>query len=391
MQYLAVLGQNSRLSLAEILAVYPDAKIIAHRDEAVIFDTKKSVELNQLGGSPKIAEVIGEFSPDIKKISEAVASELFSFSKEQKVFFGLSFYGNANKNFYNSLGRMIKSRLTESGYRARWVVGRDIALSSVLIKTNKLLTRGADFCLVFFTGKIYLAKTAEVQDFSDYGFRDMRRPARDLVSGLTPPKLAKILINLGGKPACAGRQKEILDPFCGSGTFLGEAALLGFKKIYGSDVSAKAIADSKKNLEWLKEKYNFPADIGIKQCDIKNSRVCWSRQFDFIATEPYLGPPIRGTIGFEKAKHLQTELQKNYDEYLPALSGLLENGGTLVLIAPLIISENGHLKISLKLKENGLEAVHPLPANIHNQPTIIYSRQDQKIGREIYILKKISN
>ena len=159
MRYLAVLGQNPDLSLAELLAVYPDAKIIAHKDEAIVFETKKSADIRHLGGSPKIAEIIGEFFPDIKKISEAAAAELFTFSKEQKVFFGLSFYSNANKNFYNSLGKAVKSRLAANGYKARWVVGRDIALSSVIIKTNKLLTRGLDFDLLFFPGKIYLAKT----------------------------------------------------------------------------------------------------------------------------------------------------------------------------------------------------------------------------------------
>jgi tRNA G10 N-methylase Trm11 len=272
------------------------------------------------------------------------------------------------------LGKSIKFRLTENGYKVRWVVSRELALSSVLIKTNKLLTRGTDFDLFFSPGKIIVAKTVAVQDFSDYEFRDIKRPARDLVSGITPPKLAKMMINLGG------RQKKIFDPFCGSGTFLMEAALLGFKKIYGSDVSEKAVADTKKNLAWLKEKYNFSADIEVRQCDVRNSYACWNKKFDFIATEPYLGPALRGKISSEKALALRKELEKNYREYLTALSKILEKNGLLVIIVPFIIGENGIVKISLKIEGAGLEAVRePIP----------YCRPDQKVGREIYILRKV--
>ena len=51
----------------------------------------------------------------------------------------------------------------------------------------------------------------------------------------------------------------ILDPFCGSGTVLQEALLMGFTQVAGTDLSPKAITDTKENIAWIKEKYNLNA------------------------------------------------------------------------------------------------------------------------------------
>ncbi|MFH1193646.1 MAG: RsmD family RNA methyltransferase [bacterium] len=382
MKYLAILGQNPELSLAELSAVYPDIKITPLAKEggggrelveATILESPEKIDINELGGLPKLAELLedGVAFRDIKKI---IVAELLKLGKNQKIFFGLSFYNNANRGLYNGLGREIKNALKDAGGKARWAVSRELALSSVYIKTNKLLTRGFDFDIVFHGGKICVAKTVAVQDFSDYEFRDMRRPRRDLVSGMTPTKLAKTLINLGGQ----GRE-SFLDPFCGSGTFLMEAALLGFKKICGSDASDKAVADTKENMSWLQKFYKFNSTIEIKKCRAEEALKCWGGKFDCIATEPYLGPPVRGELAKHKAIDLQKEIGANYEKYLSGLSAVLNPGGCLVLIVPFFITEKGDFFLPLKLKENGLKTViNP----------ILYSRPDQKVGREIYVLKK---
>lgn len=395
MKYLAILGQNPELSLAELTAVYPGAKIISRQNETAIFDSEEKININALGGLPKLAEVLEADAPpkDIKKI---IVEELLKLGNDQKIFFGLSFYNSANRGLYNALGKEIKNELKNAGGKARWAVSREITLSSVYIKTNKLLTRGFDFDIVFsphtlspsLEGEtregVCIAKTVAVQDFADYEFRDMSRPRRDLVSGMTPPKLAKILINLASPLRRRGGGGDLimgnfLDPFCGSGTFLMEAALLGYKKICGSDISGRAVNDSAKNLNWLKEKYGLQLETDVKQCDVVDLKKCWNKRFDCIATEPYLGPPIRGKLDFKKAESLRKELNNNYEKYLPALSHALEKNGALVLIVPFLITDKGELKLNLKIKENGLSAV---------RPSIHYSRPDQKVGREIYILKK---
>lgn len=380
MQYLAILGQNKELSIAELLAVYPNIKIIQNLEQALVFESKEKIEIERLGGIPKLAEILGKAEP--KKL---ILDELKKLPKDKKIFFGISDYGCRDRALLcPDFGKKIKQELKSLGYKARWVVGKEPALSSVIVKTNKLLRRGRDFCII----DGWTAKTIAVQDFSDYSFRDIERPARDLVSGMTPPKLAKILINLGigSSPFVlkGGGQEgdfniNFLDPFCGSGTFLMEAALLGFKNIYGSDISEKAVKDSQKNLTWLKEKYKLLGlrNPKIKKCDVKNLNDCWKQKFDLIVCEPYLGPPIRGKLSHEEAKKIQQELEKNYYEYLKGLSGALEKNGRIVLIVPYIITSEKNIYLNIYLKKYGFESV--------SKP-IEYSRPNQKIGRLIYTL-----
>ncbi|MBU4421553.1 50S ribosomal protein L11 methyltransferase [Patescibacteria group bacterium] len=411
MKYFAELGQNAELSLAELLAVYPKIKIIFKTDKAVIFESDEKPDIERLGGTPKLGEVISEN----KLPKEIILIDLEKESKEKKIFFGISFYGaKADKN----LGREIKKNLIDRGRKVRWVIGKEKVLSSVIVRTNKLLRRGGEYCILSphltsprvqgeegektsqkdvgdghgrplrrkVRGGIFVAKTFEAQNFSDYEFRDMKRPARDLISGMTPPKLAKMLINLGlgSSPFTkgGGEEGDFLDPFCGSGTLLMEAALLGIKNIYGSDVSARAVEDTSENLAWLFEKYKLSGSRlpQVKKCDVKNLADCWEKKFGLIVGEPYLGPAIRGGISPDKAQMLQQELEKNYDGYLKGLSESLKKNGRLVLIVPFIITNEKVFYLDVDIKKYGLKVV---------QEPILYSRPDQKIGREIYILEKI--
>lgn len=371
MKYLSILGQNPELSIAELQSVY-DIKIEEQTNDLLIFESSKKINLNNLGGTPKLTEIIGEYQ-NIKQAKQEVINNLLDFPEDKKIFFGLSFYNNEDKKTYLQTGKDIKKELKNNNRKVRWVVSQDLTLSSVVIKTNKLLTRGADYNLLFINKKIIIAKTIDVQDFFDYEFRDIKRPVRDLISGMTPPKLAKILINL------AGKSDTFLDPFCGSGTFLAEAGLLGFQNIYGSDISKKAVHDSITNTEWLKEKYQLDTKFNIKECDVKNIKKCWAKTFPIIVGEAYLGPPIRGKIGLEEANKLIAQLEKNYNEYLVSLSSVLEKNGKLVLIVPFIITDKQNLHLNLDIKKYGLKSA---------QSTILYSRKNQKIGREIYILTK---
>jgi tRNA G10 N-methylase Trm11 len=382
MLYLAIFGQNKYLSLAEILAVCPKAKPVLLGDEAALIDSPEKIEIEKLGGTPKLAECLTESSVSVE-IAEKIIMEDLQKNKKGKLFYGLSFYGNKNKKLYDRLGKEIKKALKIAECSARWVISRETALSSVIVKTNKLLTRGGDYCLLFSGNNVYVGKTVGVQDFADYEYRDINRPARDLVSGMTPPKLAKLLINL-----CGAGKKSFLDPFCGSGTFLMEAALLGFDKIFGSDVSLKAIEDSKKNMAWFAGGYKFPGKTEIKYCDAKKSAACWNQKFDAIATEPYLGPAIRGELNARQATEIKNDLEKDYAEYLPTLASLLEKNGRLVLIVPFLITPMQNIKITLDIKKAGLAAVSPLPKEIYPPDSIEYRRENQKVGREIYILER---
>ena len=88
------------------------------------------------------------------------------------------------------------------------------------------------------------------------------------------PKLARALINISGI-----KDNEILfDPFCGTGGFLIEAALMEMK-IIGYDINKKMVGGCKKNLEYFKIK-NFKIKI--------QNALKIDGKFDYVVTDlPY--------------------------------------------------------------------------------------------------------
>jgi 2-polyprenyl-3-methyl-5-hydroxy-6-metoxy-1,4-benzoquinol methylase len=176
-------------------------------------------------------------------------------SVEGKTIFGISIYRATDELKLGTLemlerwGKTIKQTLKQSVQSVRYVESREPILSSVSVDKNGLVKRGREF-LVYEEkdGSFSVAKTMAVQPFEELGARDFGRPGRDDTSGMLPPKLALMLINLTG----ATTNQTLLDPFCGSGTVITEAMVLGFQSIIGSDISEKAVSDTKKN---VKENY----------------------------------------------------------------------------------------------------------------------------------------
>ena len=114
----------------------------------------------------------------------------------------------------------------------------------------------------------------------------------EMQSGMLPPKVAQMLINLSGLTT----NHLLLDPFCGSGTILAEAARMGFEHLAGSDISTQAVADTRENIYWLIRTSHLPAPvINLQISDVRKVTEKFSaNSVDGIVTEPYLGPPLRG-------------------------------------------------------------------------------------------------
>ncbi len=87
------------------------------------------------------------------------------------------------------------------------------------------------------------------------------------------PKLARAMINI------AGAEKEILDPFCGTGGILLEAALIGINAA-GIDISKEMIARAKINIDNEEAKRN----IRLNVADALN----WTNETECVITDlPY--------------------------------------------------------------------------------------------------------
>ncbi|MEI6288206.1 MAG: DNA methyltransferase [bacterium] len=381
MKYIFILGNNSELSIAEIKAVLPTAKILAVGKEylgveAPKFDCQEMI--TRLGGTIKIGIFLGnKFDEGPVLGTASTATGRFNF--------GFSFYNQKSSD----IGMSIKKQLKAKGISSRLVVSREQALSSVIVTKEK--------CHDFLIGPDFFGMTCAVQDFKEYGERDFGRPKSDALSGMLPPKVAKMMINL----SMAEKDQIILDPFCGSGTILSEALAMGFESLIGCDNSEKAINDSKENLKWLADK--LPARIAtqsiaggrikneelrIFKSDVRNlSQEIKEKSVDAIITEPYLGPAMRGSESEEKIQQIINELEDLYTLAFAEFKKVLKAGGKAIVIMPEWHIQNKIWNLSAsgrieKVKKMGFEKL--------DKNNLYYKREDQKVWRQITVWQKIS-
>ena len=364
MQYVFILGRNPNLSVAEILAVLPKSQIINRNDSFLILETKKTLDCNwlldQLGGTIKIGQIIAQ-----NVDWQIIIDDLLAQKVTGKLNFGLSYYLCQPQR----TGLEIKKILQQAGVKSRLVTSREAALSSVVVTKNKC----QEFLIL---QNQLLAKTCSVQKFEDYSQRDFGRPARDTFSGTLPPKLAKIMINLAQVPQSA----TILDPFCGSGTILQEALVLGYQQVVGTDNSAKAIAETKRNLAWLVN--NYPAvskDFQVQLVDVRSLSQT-IKTADAIVAEPYLGPALRGHESLAQVKIIIEQLEDLYLDAFSEFARVLDTGGRVVIVFPYFTKHKLTLEILSNIEELGFTKISP--------DDLVYSRPNQQVWREVLVFTK---
>lgn len=395
MKYFFILGNNPDLSYAEINSILTitghQPEILEYNSSALVIRTSKSIDcpalMQMLGGTIKLGEINIQLP---KQDTAGMADNLVDHvpaAPGKKIMLGLSFYGMGKLNT-KALGMEIKTLLKARGANARLVVSREPTLSSVVIEQNKLLSQGAEIVIIenqTNKNNLYVGITKAIQPFKALSFRDFNRPARDDKSGMIPPKLAQIMINLAQAPL----EGVILDPFCGSGTILMEAALMGYDNLIGSDISGKAYTDTKTNIRWLEENFKFQI-ANFKQLQISATEISKklpAESIDAIVTEPYLGPQR----GFHRFDEVARELNKLYSEAINQFYKVLKPEGRIVMIWPIMRSKDVIEELSPDI--HGFEIESPLPPDqdifkTTKRKTIIYGRDDQKVWREIVILKK---
>jgi len=234
--YLFIFGNSPHLSQAELSIFFPNHTLISSDVAKIEGDVDPSLWIARLGGTVKIAKVIAHLSVlDPKSIADCLRN-----NSTQRISFGVSSYSN-NFRVRSTFLQQVKDELVARGISARFVApkGGNI-LSSVVVAKQELI----ELVVVGKEGDWTIGETIAVQDFEEWNKRDYGRPAADPKAGMLPPKVARMAVNLAGEP------KVLLDPFCGMGTILGEALLMGWS-VFGSDISAEVIEKTRKNLEWL--------------------------------------------------------------------------------------------------------------------------------------------
>ncbi|NTW22519.1 methyltransferase domain-containing protein [Candidatus Falkowbacteria bacterium] len=390
MQYFFFLGSNPSISVAELAKLLPnfsDNKVRVYPEQSLLLfegDLPMAPEklIRRLGGTIKIGLVIEEGAKPSQFLSILKGNFKNTGTRHN---FGFSDHtGNLR---LKAVAMEYKKFLKEQDVPCRWVVSQEPILSSVVVEQNDLLTKGVE--MVFFKdGAGYsVGKTLAVQAFKELSWRDYGRPARDDHSGMLPPKLAQIMLNL----ANVSEKSVILDPFCGSGTVISEAALFGVKRLFGSDISPKAIADTQTNLDWLKKQApdsNFELKLSNISAD-KVSQFLPAASVDAIVTEPYLGPQR----GLNDIRAVVKDLESLYKSSLAEMYKILKPDGRIVMLWPVFWNKKEPVKLNTEIA-SGYMIIPPLPEflsgklRLTERRTLLYGRSDQRVWREILILEK---
>lgn len=396
-----ILGRQPELSAAELTRVCSSigAQCAAHNRFALrcsgLADPQRFFA--SLGGSVKLGEELFTVPRGTLDSTATLQRFLNVIARPGKTVFGFSMYGFVNgKPDILSIAKKLKRLCAARKQSCRYVQGTDGALSSVVVQKSGMLGRGAEFLLVARGREILVGRTVAVQQFEEFSARDYGRPGRNARSGMLPPKLARMLINLSGAP----KDGVLLDPFCGSGTVLTEAMTLGFAHLIGSDSLPRAVAETKKNIVWFRSRRGSDmAEPQIFVADIRSLAARMpQRSVDAIVTEPFLGPPLSGNERSRDIREQQQELVALYRDAFRVFGELVRSGGVVVFLLPVFfqLHQPQFLPMLDDFLAQGFRQVPPLPSHLAPlyaqdltfRHTLLYHRPGQRIGREVLLLQK---
>ena len=427
MQSLFILGRQPALGLAEIESLYRADKIRKVGQTAAVLDVEpRQVDFSRLGGTVKFCKVLTTLDTtawqQIEKFLKTAVPKHAALLPEGKMRLGLSVYGlNVPVKQVNATGLELKKVIRSKGRSVRVIQGNELFLNSAQVLHNQLTGQlGWELIFVRNGNKTILAQNIAEQDIEAYTARDQKRPKRDARVGMLPPKLAQIIINLavgqvkeqsesylkvrrastGGSDAATRQEKErvtsfareqvlspvtILDPFCGTGVILQEAALMGYN-VYGTDIEQRMVDYSRANLDWLQNTYNLePITYNLLQADATS--YTWTHDSNFIASETYLGRPFTSSPDHKTLTTTINDCNTITKKFLGNVAKQTKAGFRMCLAVPTwrIDGNFKHLPLLDSLTDMGytrLSFVH-----VKNED-LIYYREDQIVARELLVLER---
>lgn len=171
----------------------------------------------------------------------------------------------------------IKVSSTKVGIREADLTGTNRSVGAILGRS-----RGVDIhnpkseVRIVFSERVHVGRKLASVDRASYEKRKNRYMPYVYPASLHP-KFSRAAVNL----TQVGDGGRLLDPFCGTGAIVGEAALAGLKAI-GTDLSDKMVEGAKKNLGHIK------VDASVLECDVGDI-INVVGKVDGIATDPPYG------------------------------------------------------------------------------------------------------
>jgi tRNA (guanine10-N2)-dimethyltransferase len=386
--FICILGRQPALGLAELEAVFGTAHMRPFGKEAATLDVSAStIQHKNLGGVIKVAEIISSlpaapWPTTSRKLLEVLAGYLTN-QPEGKINFGLSAYGlQVTARQLNDLGLQLKKNLKTASRSVRTVLSTTPVLNSAQVLHNNL-DRGtnAEIVLVSDGHTIHVAKTRSIQNVDSYSKRDFERPKRDARVGMLPPKLAQIMLNLAQPPT----DSTVLDPFCGTGVVLMEAALQGYS-LAGSDINQQMIDYTAANLDWLQTNYHLkPLTLHLEAADATNHH--WNDSLTTVVCETYLGRPLTALPDRPTLHDIINDCNTIIRKFLENLLPQLASTARCCIAVPAWATHGSfiHLPLVDYLEEIGYNRVRFSYARLEE---LIYHRPEQVVARELLVLTR---
>jgi tRNA G10 N-methylase Trm11 len=369
-EWQTVVGGGQRWS-EEVALVESEEVAAGETDLATV--AKRWME--KLGGVVKIAQVVAQV--DKKTTSEDLAEMIadhLAKTETGKIYFAVSEIGRDHLPKFEV--SEVKARLQAKGRLVRFNDRARRSAPTPLLLKRKL----REILLVQGGASTIVAETLAVQDIDEWTRRDRGKPYADHKKGMLPPKLARIMVNLArGKESemeRAAKQPRLYDPFCGTGTILLEAAMMGMA-VVGSDLDARAVQGTQENLAWLAQSHHLALSSTALAKDVTQITPAEvGGMVEMIVTEPFLG---RQTPRNQELDNIFRGLSKMYWGAFRHWRELLTDGGRVVIVMPRVTMEGKTYSL-----ESLLDKIKAL-GYTKRPGELIYARPGAIVQREIAV------
>jgi SAM-dependent methyltransferase len=411
MQSVMILGRQPELGLAELESLYGPAVLRTVGNHAAVVDVDPCLlAFDRLGGSVKFCKLLTTLDTtnwrDIEKFLLQVSPGHSERLPEGKLLLGLSVIGfDTSPRQLEATGLSIKKVIRKTGRPVRLVPNKSPELNAAQVIHNKLTgPNGWELVFIRDGSKTIVAQTVKVQGIESYTRRDRERPKRDAKVGMLPPKLAQIILNLSAgklaeetlKNICdipadqeiplVRLDQQLLDPFCGTGVLLQEAALMGYD-VYGTDLEPRMIEYSERNLGWLGGTYRLPpVCCRLEAADATDH--AWEAPVDIVAAETYLGRPFTSPPDAETLARTVSDCNLILKKFLKNIAPQLKSGTRLCLAVPAWQTRRGqfkHLPLIDQISELGYNRVSF--EHIRDEQ-LLYYREDQIVARQLIVITR---
>jgi tRNA G10 N-methylase Trm11 len=350
MRFIIFVGTGNSLADAEVKTKLPGVTLLypftyefrlESQDEAIDIVSK-------LGCSLKLLAEVSNIGIEAENIAPLITSKNFS----------VSVLNSTEKS------EEIQFKIKEQLSKGRFVNSKDkFGLSPIVVTKQKVEEIFID------KDTNTLLKTIWVHDFQHWIDKDRHMPRINAKAGMLPPKIARSMINL--LPIKDPKGKVLMDPFCGSGRVLVEAAELGFE-VKGTDILAEQVEDTQRNLKFL----GFESDVRVYDATHISEKFT---DIDAIVTEPFLGKP---NLRPDQSRYVTSGLEKLYLGALKEWQKVLKPGAYVVMVFPILPGVKTEYRTSKVIDDKHLLGYNQLTRGL------VYSRPDADIKREIVILQK---